>query len=158
MEKITSFTIDHTKLIEGLYVSRVDRFGGETITTFDLRMKKPNTGDVLTTTSAHTIEHLGATYLRNHKEFGAKTVYFGPMGCRTGFYAVLHGNYSSLDVAELMRGMFTFIVEYEGAVPGASAVECGNFRDLSLEEAKKDAAPYLAVLKSLTAENTVYPK
>lgn len=157
MQKITSFTIDHTKLNEGLYVSRTDQFGSETVTTFDIRMKKPNTDDVLSTTSAHTIEHLGATYLRNDAVWKERTVYFGPMGCRTGFYAVFHGKFGALDALDVVKKLFAFILNYEGDVPGASAIECGNYRDLSLAEAKKDAAAYAAILNEIDESRLNYP-
>lgn len=158
MDKITSFTVDHTKLKEGLYVSRTDRFGSETVTTFDIRMKKPNMNDVLSTTSAHTIEHLGATYLRNDDFWKEHTVYFGPMGCRTGFYAVFHGELDSKDVLEVIRKMFAFILDYEGDVPGASEKECGNYRDLSLAAAKTDAKAYAGILNHLDESRMAYPK
>ncbi len=157
MQKITSFTIDHTKLQEGLYVSRTDQFGSETVTTFDIRMKKPNTDDVLSTTSAHTIEHLGATYLRNDAIWKDQTVYFGPMGCRTGFYAVFHGDFSSNDALKVIKNLFSFILTYEGDVPGASEKECGNYRDLSLAEAKKDAAAYAEILNKMDESRLNYP-
>jgi S-ribosylhomocysteine lyase len=158
MEKITSFTIDHKKLNPGLYVSRIDRFGTEPVTTFDIRLKKPNTGDVLSTAAAHAIEHLGATFLRNDAEFKDRVVYFGPMGCRTGFYALLHGEYKPMDIAKLMQNMFRFIAEYEGEIPGASEVECGNYRDMDLKMAKQEAKHYYEnTLMNLSSENTVYP-
>ncbi len=157
MQKITSFTIDHTRLNEGLYVSRTDSFGNETVTTLDIRMKKPNTNDVLSTTSAHTIEHLGATYLRNDAAWKDRTVYFGPMGCRTGFYAIFHGALRSADVLDVIKGLFAFILDYEGEVPGASPVECGNYRDLCLDEAKKDAAAYAEILNRIDEGRLNYP-
>ena len=109
MEKIASFTIDHIKLQPGVYVSRKDHIGDEVITTFDLRMTSPNEEPVMNTAEMHTIEHLAATFLRNHKEYGTKTVYFGPMGCRTGFYLLLAGDYESLDIVDLMVEMFMLI-------------------------------------------------
>jgi S-ribosylhomocysteine lyase len=157
MDKITSFTVDHTKLKEGLYVSRTDRFGNETITTFDIGMKRPYTGDVLSTTAALTIEHLGATYLRNDEFWKQRTVYFGPMGCRTGFYIVFHGELNSHDVLDVIEKMFAFILDYEGDVPGASEKECGNYRDLSLAAAKPDAAAYAEILKTIDESRMVYP-
>lgn len=158
MEPIASFTIDHNKLQEGLYISRIDYFGEQPITTFDLRMKRPNTDDILSTTSAHTIEHLGATYLRNNPETKNSIVYFGPMGCRTGFYALLHGAYTAMQAAELFRNMFAFMKDYQGIIPGASAVECGNYRDLSMESCRKDVEQYYQILSNLNEENTQYPK
>lgn len=126
MEKIASFTIDHIKLQPGVYVSRKDKVGGSTVTTFDLRMTSPNEEPVMNTAEMHTIEHLGATFLRNHKEFGDKTVYFGPMGCRTGFYLLLAGDYESKDILPLVVEMYGFVRDFEGEVPGASPKDCGN--------------------------------
>ena len=120
MEKITSFTIDHNKLQPGVYVSRKDPVGECTITTFDLRMTSPNEEPVMNTAEVHTIEHLAATFLRNHKEFGEKTIYFGPMGCRTGFYLLLAGDYESKDIVPLMIELYEFIRDYKDEVPGAS--------------------------------------
>ena len=136
MEKITSFTIDHIKLVPGVYVSRKDPAGNATITTFDLRMTNPNEEPVMNTAEMHTIEHLAATFLRNHPTYGSRTIYFGPMGCRTGFYLLLTGDYSSQDILPLLKEMFTFISEFEGEVPGASAKDCGNYLDMNLPMAK----------------------
>ncbi|MBQ2801280.1 MAG: S-ribosylhomocysteine lyase [Lachnospiraceae bacterium] len=159
MEKITSFTIDHIKLLKGVYVSRKDNFGGNTITTFDIRMTKPNGEPVMNTAEIHTIEHLAATYLRNHKDFGNKTVYFGPMGCRTGFYLLLAGDYSSKDIVPLLTEMFEFIRDFEGEVPGASAKDCGNYLDMNLPMAKYLAKKYLEdVLYNITDEHLIYPE
>ncbi len=159
MQKITSFTIDHIKLIPGVYVSRKDPVGSEMITTFDLRMTSPNDEPVMNTAEMHTIEHLAATYLRNHKEFGPKIIYFGPMGCRTGFYLLLAGDYESKDILELLKEMYTFIAEYGGEVPGASAKDCGNYLDMNLPMAKYLAKKYLdEVLSYITEERLVYPK
>ncbi len=159
MEKITSFTIDHLKLLPGVYVSRKDNFSDSIITTFDLRMTRPNFEPVMNTADIHTIEHLGATFLRNHTAFGDKTVYFGPMGCRTGFYLLLAGDYSSRDILPLMIEMYEFIRDYEGNVPGASAKDCGNYLDLNLSMAKYLAAKYLEnVLYNITDEQLVYPE
>ena len=132
MEKIASFTIDHIKLQPGVYVSRKDHIGAEVITTFDLRMTSPNEEPVMNTAEVHTIEHLGATFLRNHPEYKDKTVYFGPMGCRTGFYLLLAGDLSSKDIVPLMVEMFEFIRDYKGEVPGASPKDCGNYLDMNL--------------------------
>ena len=126
MEKIASFTINHLKLEPGIYVSRYDYIGDEVITTFDIRMTRPNYEPVMNTAEVHAIEHLGATFLRNHDEWGKKVIYFGPMGCRTGFYLLLAGKLTSKDIVDLVREMFTFIAGFEGAVPGASARDCGN--------------------------------
>ncbi|MDY5987301.1 S-ribosylhomocysteine lyase [Sporofaciens sp. SGI.106] len=159
MEKITSFTIDHLKLIPGVYVSRIDYAGGHPITTFDIRMTSPNDEPVMNTAEVHTIEHLGATFLRNHKEFGDKTIYFGPMGCRTGFYLLLSGNYESREIIPLMKEMFAFIAEFEGEVPGASAKDCGNYLDMNLPMAKHLASRFLReVLEDITDERLIYPE
>ena len=159
MEKITSFTIDHIRLIPGLYVSRIDQVEGHTVTTFDIRMTSPNDEPVMNTAEVHTIEHLGATFLRNHKTFANKTIYFGPMGCRTGFYLLLSGNYESKDIVPLMTEMFTFIAEFEGEVPGACAKDCGNYLDMNLPMAKYLASRYLnQVLLNITDEQLHYPE
>ena len=157
MEKITSFTIDHLKLIPGVYVSRIDYVEGHPITTFDLRMTSPNDEPVMNTAEMHTIEHLAATFLRNHSEFGAKTIYFGPMGCRTGFYLILAGDYESADIVPLLKEMFTFISEYEGKIPGAAPEACGNYLDLNLPMAKYVSKRYLTeVLENITRERLNY--
>lgn len=159
MEKITSFTIDHIKLIPGVYVSRKDPVGTETITTFDIRMKSPNDEPVMNTAEMHTIEHLAATFLRNHKEYGPKIIYFGPMGCRTGFYLLLAGDYESRDIIGLLKEMFDFIADFEGEVPGASAKDCGNYLDMNLPMAKYLARKYLDdVLNDISDERLVYPE
>ena len=126
MEKITSFTIDHIKLVPGVYVSRIDYVKGNPVTTFDLRMTSPNDEPVMNTAEVHTIEHLAATFLRNHAEYGDKTIYFGPMGCRTGFYLLLAGEYESKDIVPLMKEMFTFIRDFKDEVQGDSPKESGN--------------------------------
>ena len=136
MEKITSFTIDHNKLVPGLYVSRKDHVEGAVITTFDIRMTNPNEEPVMNTAEMHTIEHLAATFLRNHSVYGKKTIYFGPMGCRTGFYLLLAGDYQSSDIVDLMRELFVFIADYYDEVPGASAKDCGNYLDMNLPMAR----------------------
>lgn len=159
MEKIASFTIDHIKLQPGVYVSRKEHIGDEVITTFDLRMTSPNEEPVMNTAEMHTIEHLAATFLRNHKEYGTKTVYFGPMGCRTGFYLLLAGDYESLDIVDLMVEMFTFIRDFKGEVPGASAKDCGNYLDMNLGMANYLAKKYLdEVLIDIKPERLVYPE
>ena len=159
MKKITSFTIDHIKLIPGVYVSRKDTVGVETITTFDIRMTSPNDEPVMNTAEMHTIEHLAATFLRNHKEFGPKIIYFGPMGCRTGFYLLLAGDYESKDIIDLLREMFVFIADFEGEVPGASAKDCGNYLDMNLPMAKYLAKKYLdEVLENISVERLIYPE
>ena len=157
MEKITSFTIDHLRLVPGLYVSRIDQVEGRPITTFDIRMTNPNEEPVMNTAEVHTIEHLGATFLRNHKIFADKTIYFGPMGCRTGFYLLLAGQYTSEEIVPLMREMFTFIADFEGEVPGACAKDCGNYLDMNLPMAKYLAEKYQKeVLTDITDEQFFY--
>lgn len=159
MEKIASFTIDHIKLKPGVYVSRKDVVGDQVITTFDLRMTSPNDEPVMNTAEVHTIEHLGATFLRNHKEFGTKTIYFGPMGCRTGFYLLLTGDYESRDIVPLMREMYTFIRDFHEEVPGASAKDCGNYLDMNLGMANWLAKRYLEeVLTNISEDRLVYPE
>lgn len=158
MEKITSFTIDHIKLIPGLYVSRKDMAGDTMVTTFDIRITNPNEEPVMNTAEIHTIEHLAATFLRNHPTYGSRTLYFGPMGCRTGFYLLLTGDYSSTDILPLMREMFTFIAGYQDEVPGASAKDCGNYLDMNLPMARYVANKYLnEVLLVAAKEQLVYP-
>lgn len=158
MEKIASFTIDHLKLLPGIYVSRKDHIGSEVVTTFDIRMTRPNYEPVMNTAEMHTIEHLAATYLRNHKEFGPKIEYFGPMGCRTGFYLLLAGDYQSKDIVELIRELFVFIRDFDDEVPGASAKDCGNYLDMNLPMANYLADKFLKdVLEHISDERLVYP-
>lgn len=159
MKKIASFTIDHIKLQPGVYVSRKDKVGAETITTFDLRMISPNEEPVMNTAEMHTIEHLAATFLRNHADYKEKTVYFGPMGCRTGFYLLLAGDYTSADIVPLMQEMYTFIRDFEGDVPGAAAKDCGNYLDMNLPMAKYLAGKYLDnVLTDISDDHLIYPE
>ena len=159
MEKITSFTIDHIKLIPGVYVSRVDYVAGNPITTFDLRMTSPNDEPVMNTAEMHTVEHLAATFLRNHADYKDKTIYFGPMGCRTGFYLLLAGEYESKDIVPLMVEMFDFIANFYDEVPGASAKDCGNYLDMNLGMANYLAKKYLEeVLYDIKEDRLVYPK
>lgn len=159
MEKIASFTIDHLKLLPGVYVSRKDNVGGSVVTTFDIRMTRPNFEPVMNTAEMHTIEHLAATFLRNHKEYGEKTVYFGPMGCRTGFYLLLAGDYESKDIIELMGELFRFIKDYRDEVPGASAKDCGNYLDMNLPMANYLADKFLReVLNNIEEERLIYPE
>lgn len=159
MQKITSFTIDHNRLVPGLYVSRKDMAGDYPITTFDIRMTNPNEEPVMNTAEVHTIEHLGATFLRNHETYASKVLYFGPMGCRTGFYLLLAGDYESRDIVPLMKEMFTFIAEFQGDVPGACAKDCGNYLDMNLPMAKFLAGKYLdEVLDSIREHQLIYPK
>lgn len=159
MEKIASFTIDHIKLKPGVYVSRKDTVGSEVITTFDLRMTSPNEEPVMNTAEMHTIEHLAATYLRNHDDYKNLTIYFGPMGCRTGFYLLLAGNYESKDIVPLMVSMFEFIRDFNDEVPGASAKDCGNYLDMNLSMANYLAKKYLdEVLYNIDDSRLVYPE
>ncbi|MFL0196403.1 S-ribosylhomocysteine lyase [Clostridium sp. WILCCON 0269] len=161
MEKITSFTINHLKLLPGIYVSRIDNINGAVITTFDIRMTRPNFEPVINTAELHAIEHLGATFLRNHSEYGNKIVYFGPMGCRTGLYLLLGDNkeFESREIIDLVKEMFQFIAEYNGEVPGASARDCGNYLDMNLPMAKYLAKKYLEdVLNNISEKNLNYPE
>ncbi len=159
MQKIASFTIDHIKLQPGVYVSRKDHIADSVITTFDLRMTSPNEEPVMNTAEMHTIEHLAATYLRNHPQYQDKTVYFGPMGCRTGFYLLLAGDYESKDIVELMVSMFEFIRDFKGEVPGASPKDCGNYLDMNLGMANYLAKKYLdEVLYHIEESRLVYPQ
>ena len=159
MDKITSFTIDHLKLLPGLYVSRKDIAGDCVITTFDIRMTRPNYEPVLNTAEVHTIEHLGATFLRNHPDYGDKVLYFGPMGCRTGFYMVLAGVYTSKDILPLVKEMYLFMKDFEGDVPGACAKDCGNYLDMNLNMAKYVCNRYYnEVLCNITNERLAYPE
>ena len=159
MKKIASFTIDHIRLKPGIYVSRKDNVNGSVITTFDIRMTSPNDEPVMNTAEVHTIEHLGATFLRNHETFSDKVLYFGPMGCRTGFYLLLTGDYSSADIVPLMKEMFSFIASYEGEVPGASARDCGNYLDMNLPMARWLASRYLRdVLTDIREDQLNYPE
>ena len=159
MEKIASFTIDHIKLQPGIYVSRKDTVGKETLTTFDLRMTSPNEEPVMNTAEMHTIEHLAATYLRNHPVWKEKVIYFGPMGCRTGFYLILAGDLESTNIIDLMKDMWKFIAAFEGEVPGASAKDCGNYLDMNLPMAKYLAKKYLeGVINNIAPDRLVYPQ
>ena len=157
MEKIASFTVDHIRLQPGIYVSRRDKVGAETVTTFDLRMTSPNEEPVLNTAEVHTMEHLGATWLRNDPQWKDKVLYFGPMGCRTGFYLLLAGDWDSRDVVEPVTEMFRFIRDFRGEVPGASARDCGNYLDMNLPMANFVAEKYLQVLENLTPDRLTYP-
>ena len=159
MEKIASFTIDHNRLQPGVYVSRKDSIGAETVTTFDLRMTSPNEEPVMNTAEVHTIEHLAATFLRNHPVYGSKTIYFGPMGCRTGFYLLLAGDYTSADIVPLMIEMYEFIRDYQDQVPGASPRDCGNYLDMNLGMANWLAKRYLDnVLYQIDENRLNYPQ
>lgn len=156
MEEITSFTIDHIKLKKGVYVSRKDHLDKETLTTFDLRMTDPNDEPVMGTAAMHAFEHLGATFLRN-SQAQDDVIYFGPMGCRTGFYLILKGDLESKDILELLEEMLDFIVSYDEEIPGASAKGCGNYLDMNLEMAKYHARIYKNILKDITQDRLVYP-
>ena len=158
MKTIASFTINHLTLLPGVYVSRKDAVGDSVVTTFDLRVTRPNAEPVMNTAEVHTIEHLAATFLRNHADFGSRIVYFGPMGCRTGLYLLLAGDYESKDILPLLRELFAFIRDYKGEVPGASAIECGNYLDMNLPMANYYGARYLEVLENITPEQLTYPE
>ena len=158
MEKITSFTIDHIRLQPGLYVSRKDLVGRETVTTFDLRLTSPNDEPVMNTAEVHTIEHLAATYLRNCDGWKEKVLYFGPMGCRTGFYLLLAGDYTSKDVLGLVTDCFRFIANYVGEVPGASAMDCGNYLDMNLPMANYWGRRYASLLETAAEDRFFYPE
>ena len=159
MEKIASFTVNHLTLLPGVYVSRQDMVGETKVTTFDIRMTRPNFEPVMNTAEMHAMEHLGATFLRNHKDYKDLTIYFGPMGCRTGFYLILSGDYTSADVVPLLKEMFAFIRDYEGEIPGAAARDCGNYLDLNLPMAKYLAKKYYEeVLENIGEDRLVYPE
>ena len=158
MEKIASFTVDHIRLQPGLYVSRKDRVGSETVTTFDLRLTSPNEEPVMNTAEIHTIEHLAATYLRNEPMWKEKTLYFGPMGCRTGFYLLLIGDYTSRDALPLVQACFRFIADFSGPVPGADGKDCGNYLDMNLPMANFWGRRYSALLDSAGDDRLIYPQ
>ena len=159
MEKIASFTVDHIRLVPGVYVSRKDTVNSSVITTFDIRMTSPNDEPVMNTAEVHTIEHLGATFLRNHADYKDRVIYFGPMGCRTGFYLLLAGDYSSADIVPLLKEVYTFIASYEGEIPGASAKDCGNYLDMNLPMAKYLARRFLTnVLTDIHDSQLYYPE
>lgn len=157
METIKSFTVDHKRLLPGVYVSRKDSTGHDVVTTFDIRMTRPNFEPVMNTAEIHTLEHLEATFLRNHEEWGDKIIYFGPMGCRTGFYLLLAGDYESEDIISLLREMFEFVCHFEGEIPGAAPEACGNYLDQNLPMAKYLAEKYLDhVLTGITPDRLKY--
>lgn len=159
MEKITSFTVNHLDLLTGIYVSRKDYLGQETLTTFDLRFTRPNKEPVMDTAGVHSIEHLGATFLRNHKQWGDRVVYFGPMGCRTGFYLILAGDLTSEEIVPLLREMADFIIGFEGVIPGYSPRDCGNYLDNNLSLAQYYMAKYQKeALEEPTPERLNYPQ
>lgn len=159
MERIASFTVDHKKLNRGIYVSRIDEINGNYITTFDVRMKLPNREPVINIAELHTMEHLGATFLRNHPTWKGEVVYFGPMGCRTGFYVILKGKLESKDIIDLMKELYKFMAEFKGEIPGATAIECGNYLDQNLAMANFESKKFLEeTLENLTEANLVYPE
>lgn len=159
MERIASFTVDHVRLNRGIYVSRLDEVNGNYLTSFDIRMKLPNREPVMNIAEIHTMEHLGATFLRNHPVWKDEIVYFGPMGCRTGFYVILKGKLESKDIIELMQETFKFMADFEGEIPGATAIECGNYLDQNLPMAKYEAKKYYEeTLLNLGEENLNYPE
>ena len=157
MEKIPSFTVDHLRLLPGVYVSRRDRIGDVVLTTFDVRMTAPNREPVMSTGVCHTLEHLIATYLRNDPEWASKDIYWGPMGCRTGFYLILAGDLEPMDIQELLIGAYRFAAAFEGEIPGAHPKDCGNYSDMDLEGAKAAAARFTDVLVHLDDTTTCYP-
>lgn len=159
MNKIASFTINHLDLLPGIYVSRTDNLTSDVVTTFDIRMTAPNREPVMNNAEIHTIEHLGATYLRSHPEFGKKIIYFGPMGCRTGFYLLLAGDYGSKDIVKLITEMYEFIRDFQGEIPGAAPRDCGNYLDQNLDMAKYVSKRYLdQTLYVITDKNLIYPE
>lgn len=158
MKKIPSFTIDHLRLLPGIYVSRKDAVGSETVTTFDIRMKAPNLEPALGQGAIHTIEHLAATYLRNDAEWADKIIYWGPMGCLTGNYLLMKGDLESKDIVELMTRTFRFVAEFEGEIPGAAAKDCGNWLLHDLPMARYEARKYLEILENISDENLIYPQ
>ncbi len=159
MERIASFQVDHIRLNRGIYVSRIDEVNGSYLTSFDIRMKLPNREPVINIAELHTMEHLGATFLRNHPVWKSEIVYFGPMGCRTGFYVILKGKLKSEDIVDLIKETYQFMATFEGAIPGATAIECGNYLDQNLPMAKYEAKKYLEeTLSNLREENLNYPE
>lgn len=158
MKKIPSFTIDHIRLERGIYVSRQDNVGDEVVTTFDVRMKEPNREPVLSPSAIHTIEHLAATFLRNHPVWADRIIYWGPMGCLTGNYLIVKGDLTSAEILPLVKETFAFVAAYEGEVPGATARDCGNYLLMNLPEARWEARKYLReVLENITEKNLNYP-
>ena len=158
MKKIDSFKVDHTRMLEGIYVSRKDVTpSGDVMTTLDIRMKRPN-HSYIHPKAMHTIEHLGATFLRDYPDLAGKVVYFGPMGCATGFYLILQGEWDSHQLVFPMVSLMAFIRDYKGDIPGATMKECGNYLYHDLKEAKKVAADYIDCLNNITADNLSYPK
>lgn len=158
MKKIESFQVDHERLQRGLFVSRIDTVGSEKVTTFDIRMKAPNKEAVMDVAEIHTLEHIGATFLRSHETWSEKVIYFGPMGCRTGFYLILGGLYDSAGALPLVQEMYQFIASFKGDIPGATAVECGNYSDQDLNGANREADKfYREILANPKEDNLNYP-
>ena len=159
MDRIASFQVDHIKLNRGIYVSRIDEINGSYLTTFDIRLKLPNREPVINIAELHTMEHLGAIFLRNHKTWKDEVIYFGPMGCRTGCYLILKGKLESYEIVDLIKETFKFISEYKGEIPGATEIECGNYLDQNLPMARYEAKKFLEeTLNNIKEENLVYPE
>lgn len=157
--KVASFTIDHDRLLRGVYVSRKDMVGEETLTTFDIRLKLPNKEPVLDNPAIHTLEHLLAVYLRGNEEWSDKVIYVGPMGCRTGMYLILKGDLESEDIIELLKDTFKFVMDFDDEIPATTSIECGNYLDHNLVFAKYEAEKfYNEVLLNIKQENMVYPE
>lgn len=157
-QKIPSFTVNHLVLLPGIYISRQDSLEGHLLTTFDVRMKAPNREPALSGQAAHTLEHLGATFLRNHPLWRDRTVYWGPMGCLTGFYLILKGDLKPMDILPLMQETYRFMSSYQGEIPGATPRDCGNYSYQDLPAARGEAASFLRVLENLGADRMVYPQ
>ena len=156
--KVASFTIDHNKLLRGIYVSRKDKVGEETITTFDIRMKRPNIEPCMDIAAIHTIEHLMAVYLRADEKWANEVIYIGPMGCRTGMYLILKGDLVPDDILEIVKGSYKYIVDFDKQIPATTAKECGNYLDHNLGFAKWESKKYLEeVLEKMSIENMIYP-
>lgn len=158
MKKIPSFTINHLTLLRGLYLSRKDYCGDSCITTFDIRMKEPNRQPVINIAELHAMEHIGATFLRNDPKLSEDIVYFGPMGCRTGFYLLIKGDLTPEDVYPLVKNLFAFIADFQDDIPGATPRDCGNFMDMNLPMARYEAKTFLTeILQDIKPENMIYP-
>lgn len=157
--KVASFTIDHDRLLRGVYVSRKDTVGDSVVTTFDIRLKVPNKEPVIDNPAIHTLEHIMAVYLRGNKQWEDKVIYVGPMGCRTGMYLILKGDLESKNIIELLKDTFKFIIDFNEDIPAATSKECGNYLDHNLYFAKYEAKKfYNEVLLNIKDENMVYPK
>jgi S-ribosylhomocysteine lyase len=159
MKKIPSFTVNHLDLQRGVYLSRIDELGGKILTTYDIRMKAPNKEPVLQNAELHTLEHLGATFLRNEPDIQDDVIYFGPMGCRTGFYLILKGNRSAHEIIPLLIRLYSFMADFSDEIPGASARDCGNYLDMNLPMAKWEARKFLdEVLSHISESQLIYPE